>query len=144
MKKIVKNLAEMAEFGAWLATQLPAGFCLEMLGDVGAGKTTLTKALVAALGSRDEVTSPSFTINNRYDLADGRQISHYDFYRLGEAGVLSQELAEDLADETTSVIIEWAETVADILPVNRVRLMIRMLEDEAREIEIMGLKNENE
>lgn len=140
MKKIIKSLAEMTEFGSWLAAKLPTSFCVEMVGDVGAGKTTLTKALVAALGSSDEVTSPSFTINNRYDLESGRQISHYDFYRLGEAGVLSQELAEDLADQAIDVIIEWAETVNQILPTDRVQLLIRSLGDERREIEIIGLE----
>lgn len=139
MQKIINNLSEMAEFGQWLAMKLPTKFCLEMIGDVGAGKTTLTKSLVAALGSIDEVTSPSFTINNRYDLTNGRQISHYDFYRLGEAGILSQELAEDLADDHTSVIIEWAGAVNDILPANRVRLKIETLANSARQVTVEGI-----
>ncbi|MDO4870985.1 MAG: tRNA (adenosine(37)-N6)-threonylcarbamoyltransferase complex ATPase subunit type 1 TsaE [Candidatus Saccharibacteria bacterium] len=134
MQKIVSNFDELEDISKWLVNKLPAKFCLEMVGDVGAGKTTLTKFLVAALGSNDEVTSPSFTINNRYDLTSGHQISHYDFYRLGEAGVLSQELAEDLANPNVSVIIEWAGAVNDLLPADRIKLRIQTLADNTRQI----------
>ena len=130
----------MIKFGEKLATQLSSGFCLELIGDVGAGKTALTKALVQALGSTDEVTSPSFTINNRYQLPKGKVVSHYDFYRLGEAGVVGQELIEDLMAPTTSVIIEWAATVNQILPPNRVQIKIQTLADGKRELEINGLE----
>lgn len=136
MKWIITSLAEMNKLGQELAQILPLPFCLELVGDVGAGKTTLTKALVAELGSVDEVTSPSFTINNRYQLTDGREVSHYDFYRLGEAGVLSQELMEDLADPRVSVIIEWAETVKNLLPSDCWRVVVTVMADDSRQISL--------
>lgn len=139
MQITVKNLSELATVAKQLAAKLPAKFCLELIGDVGAGKTTFTKALVENLGSSDEVTSPSFTINNRYQLADGREVSHYDFYRLGEAGVISQELIEDLLSPQTCVIVEWAETVNQMLPAERLQMTITTLADGGRQLRISGL-----
>lgn len=139
MQITVKSLSELAAVAKQLAAKLPAKFCLELIGDVGAGKTTFTKALVENLGSSDEVTSPSFAINNRYQLADGREVSHYDFYRLGEAGVISQELVEDLDSPQTCVIVEWAETVSQVLPAERLQMTITTLTDGSRRLRISGL-----
>ena len=139
MQITVNNLTELAEVAQRLADSLPAKFCLELIGDVGAGKTTFTKALVASLGSSDEVTSPSFAINNRYQLTNGREVSHYDFYRLSEAGVISQELLEDLANPQTCVIVEWAETVSQVLPAERLQITIATLTDGSRRLDFAGL-----
>lgn len=139
MQITVNNLTELAEVAQHLADSLPVKFCLELIGDVGAGKTTFTKALVASLGSSDEVTSPSFAINNRYQLNDGREVSHYDFYRLGEAGVISQELLEDLANPQICVIVEWAETVSQVLPAERLQITIATLADGSRRLDFVGL-----
>ena len=138
MQITVQNLTELTEVAQYLAENLPTKFCLELIGDVGAGKTTLTKALVEKLGSNDEVTSPSFAINNRYQLSDGREVSHYDFYRLGEAGAMSQELLEDLVSPQTCVIVEWAETVSQVLPAERLQMTITTLADGGRQLELVG------
>lgn len=143
MQITVKNVTELAEVAQYLAENLPTKFCLELIGDVGAGKTTLTKALVEKLGSNDEVTSPSFAINNRYQLSDGREVSHYDFYRLGEAGVMSQELLEDLVNPQTCVIVEWAETVSQVLPAERLQMTITTLADGGRRLELVGFNAVN-
>ena len=143
MQITVHNLIELTEVVQHLAENLPTKFCLELIGDVGAGKTTFTKALVEKLGSNDEVTSPSFAINNRYQLNDGREVSHYDFYRLGEAGVISQELLEDLVSPQTCVIVEWAETVSQVLPTERLQMTITTLADGGRRLELVGFDTGN-
>lgn len=143
MQITVKNVTELAEVAQYLAENLPTKFCLELIGDVGTGKTTFTKALVEKLGSNDEVTSPSFAINNRYQLSDGREVSHYDFYRLGEAGVISQELLEDLMNQQTCVIVEWAETVSQVLPAERLQMTITTLADGGRRLELVGFDTGN-
>ncbi len=143
MQITVHNLTELTEVVQYLAENLPTKFCLELIGDVGAGKTTFTKALVEKLGSNDEVTSPSFAINNRYQLSDGREVSHYDFYRLGEAGVISQELLEDLINPQTCVIVEWAETVSQVLPAERLQMTITTLADGGRRLELVGFDTGN-
>jgi len=143
MQITVHNLIELTEVAQHLAENLPTKFCLELIGDVGAGKTTFTKALIENLGSSDEVTSPSFAINNRYRLNDGREVSHYDFYRLGEAGVISQELLEDLAQPQICVIVEWAETVSQVLPAERLQMTITTLADGGRQLELVGFDTVN-
>ncbi len=130
----------MKQFGAELAQILPVNFCLELIGDVGAGKTTLTKGLVSSLNPELEATSPSFVINNRYQVNQQRTISHFDFYRLGEVGIDDKQLAEDIIDQQTGVIIEWGETVQQILPENRVIIKINYQPDGSRLLEIEGLK----
>ena len=124
MSQLINTDQAMQTLGCELAQRLDFPFCLELIGDVGAGKTTFVKGLASGLKSRDQVTSPSFTINNRYDLSDGRVLAHYDFYRLGEAGVLMQELAEDLSDTQTAVVMEWAQPVQEILPNERMVVTI--------------------
>ncbi len=138
MKVEINSDQAMIDFGQQLATKLDWPFCLELVGDIGAGKTTLTKGLVQALDG-DNVSSPSFTINNRYDLANNRQISHFDFYRLGQAGVLSQELVEDLNNDQVSVVIEWGQIIQDVLPKDKVQLIISKT-DHGRLIESKDLQ----
>ncbi len=139
MKKQINSDQEMKQFGAWLANQLPINFCLELIGDVGVGKTTLTKGLVASLNPELEATSPSFVINNRYQIDQNRVISHFDFYRLGEIGIDDQQLAEDIIDQNTGVIVEWAESVNQVLPENRVIIEINYTEDGNRLVDVKGI-----
>ncbi len=124
----------MLDFGRQLATELGDKFCLELVGDVGAGKTTLVKGLAEALGYDGVVSSPSFSLNNRYQLAGGRILSHYDFYRLDDVWSVQELLSEDLADGQTSVVIEWADSVAEVLPDNRAQIKINYSK-QGREID---------
>lgn len=132
----IKTEMAMQKWGQDLASKLSWPFCIELVGDIGAGKTTLIKGLARGLGFNGEVSSPSFTLNNRYQLADNRVLSHYDFYRLSEAGVLAQELVEDLADPSVSVVVEWGATVDNVLPHNRQQIMINYTADGGREVEL--------
>ena len=95
-----------------------------MIGDVGAGKTTLTKAIAVGLGVSEDVQSPSFTISRVYPVRDGLRLVHYDFYRLSDAGIMKQELDEVFRDQTTITVVEWGNIVSDILPVDRLTLTI--------------------
>lgn len=137
MIKNVNSEDDMVKFGYELAKSLEWPFCIELIGDIGAGKTTMTKGIAKYFGGED-VSSPSFTINNRYELNDERILSHYDFYRLNEAGVVSQELIEDLHDNKVSVIVEWAESVDNVLPTDRIKVVVKHTEN-GREINVEGL-----
>ena len=144
------------QLGAFLKTQkLP--LVLELVGDVGAGKTTFTRALARGLGITDPVTSPSFTISKRYYWS-AEQISassreatsvnknpenslvHYDFYRLQEPGLMAEDLNESLADPHTLTALEWADSVANLLPKNHIKIIFKILEDGSRKLDIKGLK----
>lgn len=82
---------------------------IELRGDVGSGKTTLVKALLAAWGYRGEVTSPTYTLSQEYALPDGRQVAHFDFYRLNGHDIASDELEEISSSSNTVVLAEWPD-----------------------------------
>ena len=103
----VQNEEMTRQLADQIAHQLAAPLVIELIGDVGAGKTTFTRHLARALGVTEPVQSPTFTLSRVYDVADGRRLVHYDFYRLGEAGIIADELAETSADDTTITVIEW-------------------------------------
>lgn len=103
---------------------------LELSGDVGAGKTALTKGIVDGFGSKDEVSSPSFTLSQIYELEDRtKAIHHYDFYRLQDAGIMESEIAESIEDKETVVIVEWAGLVEGVLPEDRLKIEIIPADD---------------
>jgi len=126
----------MQQFGEKLSTLLSGGMTLELIGDVGAGKTTLTRSIARGLGITDTIHSPTFTISNRYETPAGLLLAHYDFYRLIDAGIMKDELAEVLDDERTITIIEWGDIVEEILPDNRLSIRISSDSETSRQLEI--------
>lgn len=113
--------------------------CIELVGDVGAGKTTFTQYLVAGLGSDDHVTSPTFTLENVYKCSEN-VVHHFDLYRLQEAGLIPEEVREALEDTASIVIIEWADILHENseLPEDRLILSFELMKDSesARRITI--------
>src|SRR5205807_2663685 len=95
-----------------IGSKLKGGEVIELVSDLGGGKTTFVKGLAKGLGSQDEVHSPSFTLSNEYR-AGGLKIYHFDFYRLNEPGIMRQELAEAIADLSGVMVVEWPEIVED-------------------------------
>lgn len=98
-----------------LGAALKGGEVIELVSDLGGGKTTFVRGLARGAGSQDKVASPTFTISKVY-MTDKFEIHHFDFYRLQEAGVLSDELSEVIGDPTVVTVIEWADVVKHILP----------------------------
>ena len=94
---------------------------IELRSDLGGGKTTFMRGLVRGAGSKDNVTSPTFTLSRIYQAGD-LQIHHFDFYRLNDAGILADQLAESVDDNKTVVAVEWADIVEDILPEERLSI----------------------
>ncbi len=117
------------------ASRLRGGEVIELVSDLGGGKTTFTRGLVAGLGSHDHVASPTFTISREYS---GGQlyVYHFDFYRLPEPGVIADELAEVIGDPKSVVVVEWADIVHDVLPEDRVRIEITVTGETARKLDI--------
>lgn len=134
---IISSEPEMIEFGRELAQRLSLPAVFELIGDVGTGKTTFTRGLAEGLGITEPVTSPSFTISKRYAfLRDGHagELVHYDFYRLDDPGLMSEELAETLSEPNNVVVVEWGGDVAGLLPVNKYRLTINLRADGSRQV----------
>lgn len=109
------------------------GEVIELRSDLGGGKTTFVRGLVAGAGSLDVVSSPSFTISKVYK-AGNLTIHHYDFYRLPDAGLMAQELAEVLEDPAAVVVVEWAGAVESVLPRQKVVITISVKGDEERHL----------
>jgi tRNA threonylcarbamoyladenosine biosynthesis protein TsaE len=132
----VHGESEMKAFGKKLGALLRGGEILELIGDVGAGKTTLTKGIAAGMGVDEDVQSPSFTISRVYETPRGLLLAHYDFYRLQDAGIMAAELHETVHDPQAVTIIEWAEIVAGVLPADRVSITITSPGETARTVEL--------
>ncbi len=130
---LIHSETEMLEYGKKLGASLKAPSVLELLGDVGAGKTTLVRGIAQGLGIKEDVTSPSFTISKEYQGQKYRLV-HYDFYRLGDPGIMSEDLAEAIADENTITIIEWGNTVQNVLPTERKIIDIKYIDENTREL----------
>lgn len=125
----------MKEFGARLGALLQGGEVLELVGDVGAGKTTLTKGIAEGMGVDEDVQSPSFTISRVYDeLPSGLHLAHYDFYRLQDAGIMADELHEAAHDPQTVTVIEWADIVAGVLPDDRLTVSLVSPAETSRDV----------
>ena len=101
--------------GAALARVLEPGCVLYLEGDLGAGKTTLARALLRALGERGRVRSPTYTLLETYRVA-GLDIAHLDLYRLSDPAELEEAGFRELADGHTVLMIEWPQRAAGALP----------------------------
>lgn len=135
--KVINSADEMKAFGARVGLLARGGEMIELIGDVGTGKTTFTKGLGAGLQVDDDVQSPSFTISREYAARDGLELHHYDFYRLNDPGVVKYELAESIANSQAVTVVEWGETARDVLPADRISFIFRYSnESDIRQCEI--------
>ena len=107
---------------------------VELTGDVGAGKTTFVRGFAEGLGITEPITSPSFTISKSYAIPGGKTLVHYDFYRLPDPGLMAEDLEENLNDPNSIVIVEWADSVADLLPKDHTKIQIKYCDDGTREV----------
>lgn len=134
----------MTALGERIGKSVKGGQVIELIGDVGAGKTTLTRAIARGMGIVDEIHSPTFTIKNQYDGAGDLRLVHYDFYRLHEAGLMSDELVEAINDESAVVAIEWGDIVADVLPAGRMTITILPTDEDTRELTVSAAGAQSE
>lgn len=126
----------MKEFGQQLGRILRGGEVIELIGDVGAGKTTFTKGLAIGMGIDEVVQSPSFTISRTYENTESVRMVHYDFYRLHDAGVMKQDLQESIEDDKTVTVVEWADIVSGVLPDDRLSLRFTSPTETSRSVDI--------
>jgi len=127
--------AETVALGERLARELPARGVVLLIGNLGAGKTTLAKGIVNGLGAAaaDEVSSPTFTLIHEY--GEGR-VYHVDLYRLDEPRQVATLGLDELFERDGLVLIEWGERFPRLLPAERTEIRIRPLGDDEREIEV--------
>lgn len=132
-KIVIKNEEETKKFGEKLCEKLTAGSIVALTGDLGTGKTTLTKAIAAGLGVTDVITSPTFNIVKQYD--SGRlPLYHFDVYRIGDVDEMYEIGYEEYFFGDGVCVIEWADLIEEIIPDDAVRIEIGYGEKEGERI----------
>jgi tRNA threonylcarbamoyladenosine biosynthesis protein TsaE len=125
---------ETIELGRSIARTLPKKACVLLIGNLGAGKTTLAKGLIQGLGvaEPDEVASPTFTLIHEY--GEGR-VYHIDLYRLDKPEQVATLGLDDIFDKEAVVFIEWGERFPELMPAARIEIRLTTLSDQERQIE---------
>jgi len=137
MSNIVYNLNEIESISQTILSQLH-GKILAVKGEMGAGKTTLIKALVKALGGSDTGSSPSFGLVNEYHNTNGELLGyHFDFYRLNNLSEALDLGFEEYLEQDCWIFIEWPEKITPILPEGIQELRLFILSPEKRRLQVL-------
>ena len=126
---------ETIAVGESLGRQLPRRSVVLLIGNLGAGKTTLAKGIVQGLGAADseEVSSPTFTLIHEYGAG---RVFHVDLYRIEDERGLRTLGLEELIGRDAVVLVEWGERFPRVWPSDRIEIRLTAAEDEEREIRI--------
>jgi tRNA threonylcarbamoyl adenosine modification protein YjeE len=134
IERIIEDEGGTKTLAAFLATHCPYPACITLSGDLGAGKTTFTQYFIRQLApNAGDITSPTFTLAQQYDLPEKKSLWHIDLYRIKHEG----ELAEIGLEEGLQIaicIIEWPEIAEHLLPQDRLSIEITQLEGDKRKI----------
>ncbi|WP_291966061.1 tRNA (adenosine(37)-N6)-threonylcarbamoyltransferase complex ATPase subunit type 1 TsaE [Caloramator sp.] len=140
MTFVTNNERETFELGYKIGTKLKKGDVISLNGDLGAGKTHLTKGIAAGLGVDDYITSPTFTIVNEYM---GRlPFYHFDVYRIDDIYEMYEIGFDEYLYGDGVCVVEWGDMVEELLPKNKIYIYIKKLDDSIREVQINGLEGE--
>ncbi|MGN0703174.1 MAG: tRNA (adenosine(37)-N6)-threonylcarbamoyltransferase complex ATPase subunit type 1 TsaE [Lentihominibacter sp.] len=134
-KKVVyiKNEQETRSFGNALASKLVPGTVVALAGDLGTGKTALTKSIAEGIGVGEVITSPTFNIVKEY--YSGRMpMYHFDVYRIGDIDEMYELGYEEYFYGNGVSIVEWADLIEDIIPEDAIRIDIEYGEKEGERI----------
>lgn len=123
------------QIAASIGARLRGGEILELISDLGGGKTTFTRGLAKGAGSNDVVASPTFTISKVY-AAPTIEIHHFDFYRLPDAGLIAHEVEDLLGDPQVVLVVEWGGAVGHVLPAEKVNIEISRTGDDTRSLKV--------
>ncbi len=135
MKVISQSPEDTQKLAEKIGQQLKGGEVIELVSDLGGGKTTFVRGLARGTGSSDHVSSPTFTISKVYKSKD-LELHHFDFYRLPDPGLMEHEIKDVLDDPHTAIVVEWADVLAHVLPADRLTIHITSTGDEQREFTI--------
>ena len=124
---------ETIELGRKIAKTLPRRAVVLLIGNLGAGKTTLAKGIVAGLGAAnpEDVSSPTFTLIHEYS----PRVYHIDLYRLDRPEQLATLGLDDIFDRDAVVLIEWGERFPELMPADRREIRLRTLDDDTHVID---------
>ncbi|RZK29333.1 MAG: tRNA (adenosine(37)-N6)-threonylcarbamoyltransferase complex ATPase subunit type 1 TsaE [Hymenobacter sp.] len=140
MKIDIPNLAALPTAAQQLATAIAeSGHAVVAFeGEMGAGKTTLIRALGEVLGVADEVSSPTFALVNEYGDGQGRPVYHFDFYRVDSEEEAARLGAAEYFDSGYLCLVEWPARVAGLLPPAYLQVELRVTGPETRQLSIIS------
>jgi tRNA threonylcarbamoyladenosine biosynthesis protein TsaE len=129
---------ETIELGRQVARGLPRRAAVLLIGDLGAGKTTLAKGIISGLGAAlpEDVSSPTFTLIHEY--GHGR-VYHVDLYRLDKPSEVASLGLEEIFERDAVALIEWGERFPALMPAERLEIRLRATGSEDRQIEISNV-----
>ncbi|MFA6321672.1 MAG: tRNA (adenosine(37)-N6)-threonylcarbamoyltransferase complex ATPase subunit type 1 TsaE [Candidatus Omnitrophota bacterium] len=136
MKLISNSVEETIAIGVKLARKLKKGSVIALIGDLGSGKTVLTKGIAEGLGVKNPryVNSPTFVIIKEYK---GRlPLYHFDLYRLNRSTILDAESYEEYFYGDGVAVIEWADKIRPLLPKKYIEVKMKVAGEDKRKIEI--------
>ena len=116
-----------------IAKKIKTPQLIELVGDLGGGKTTFVKALGKALGIEKTITSPTFNIHRSYEYSNN-VLEHFDLYRLANDEIVLNELKECLQNPNAIVVVEWAQNFKDILNDDRLIIKFEYIDDNTRKL----------
>lgn len=127
---ISKNVLDNDKIAEEMLKIIPVNSCIVLNGDLGAGKTTLTKSIAKILGVKENITSPTFTILNEYQ-TDKIKLFHFDMYRIESEEDLIELGFEDVfyfnCDKDCYIFVEWAEKTPNLIPKKHYEINIEKL-----------------
>lgn len=133
---ITESPAETINFGSKLAELIEIPALILLKGELGTGKTLITKAAVSALGYQGDVTSPTFNLVQEYQAEV--EIIHMDLYRLDKSEELLEIGFEDYLNRDAVVFIEWPELALPLIPADFIFINIEKISAEQRKITVRG------
>jgi tRNA threonylcarbamoyladenosine biosynthesis protein TsaE len=136
MKIVIKNKRELHSAVKRLLDQTTGKKTFAFYGPMGAGKTTIIKALCEYLGASDIVSSPTFTLINEYMTKSGESLYHIDFYRIKKHDEVFDFGIEEYLSSGRYCFMEWPELIEDLLPEDTVRVRISVEENEERTLSV--------
>jgi tRNA threonylcarbamoyladenosine biosynthesis protein TsaE len=136
VKIVIKTKKELRSSVKKLLDQTKGKKIYAFYGAMGAGKTTIIKALCEYLGATDLVSSPTFTLVNEYRTSNGESMYHIDFYRIKKHDEVFDFGIEEYLTGEKYCFMEWPELVEDILPEETVRVRISVEDNESRTLSV--------
>ncbi|GHU86064.1 tRNA (adenosine(37)-N6)-threonylcarbamoyltransferase complex ATPase subunit type 1 TsaE [Clostridia bacterium] len=137
IKIVTHSSKETEEVGKKIGKSLTPPCLIIIDGNLGVGKTCLVRGIVAVLGIKDKVTSPTFSLVNRYDCGC-LNVYHFDMYRINGLCELESTGFFDYLEEKAIFLVEWGINVEEFLPEGRIKISIRRIGENEREITIDG------
>ena len=134
---------ETIRLGREIAAKLARRSVVLLIGNLGAGKTTLAKGIVSGLGATtlEDVSSPTYTLIHEYGLStQGVPVYHIDLYRLDRAEEVMTLGLDELFDRDGVVLIEWGERFPQLMPVDRVEIRLEATGEDERKVVVTGLE----